>query len=84
MICVGTLVRLASHLDHYDFILDDQWQNTQTLFPLAIAKVNWYDVGIVVDDLSDENIFNEKVHHVLVLFNEKILRASTAMLKESK
>jgi len=72
----GSLVRLASNLTSHSFLTegsqpwDDQdWVHVENL-----------DLGLVVDDLIEE----EEEHHVLVLFNEKIVRADCRILRRVK
>lgn len=72
----GSLVRLTRHLLQYSFdVLDDNGDwiiDTITVQPL--------DIGMVVDDLIEE----EEEHDLLVLFQEKIVRADCRVLRRVK
>jgi len=81
----GSLVRLASNLPNHTFITEeahssllDSGQFDQTK-PYNV-RVSNLDVGLVVDDLIEE----EEEYVLLVLFNENILRADCRVLRRFK
>lgn len=75
----GSLVRLARSLSYQIFITEDCHCNGLGILDVDkdTVRVELLDIGMVVDDLIEE----EEEHHVLVLFNEKIVRANCRVLR---
>lgn len=82
---IGSLVRLASNLLNHTFITEETYESIMETGgydqnkPVNI-RVSNLDIGLVVDDLIEE----EEERVLLVLFNEKIVRADCRLLRRVK
>lgn len=75
----GALVRLASGLcSGHSFVTEEAW--TACTVSDGLVKVEPLDIGMVVDDLIEE----EEEFYLLVMFNEQILRADCRLLRRMK
>jgi len=80
----GSLVRLVGMMPmYYTFITEDRHCNTDSNaldMDNDSVQVSCLDVGLVVDDLIEE----EEEFDLLVLFCEKIIRADCRVLRRIK
>lgn len=77
----GSLVRLTSALEIHGFITEAYYCGDKSIDPANdYVYIQKLDIGLVVDDLIEE----EEEHQLLVIFNEKIVRADCRLLRRVK
>ena len=80
----GSLIRLISGLEIYRFYTEDSYcrdgGDMISLFDEDLIVVGQTDIGMVVDDLIEE----EEQYALVVLFKERLVRADCRVLRRVK